>query len=153
MAGPDPKVTKAVQAMKAELAKFLRDANGAITDARKEVSTLAKAAAAADKQVRAADSKAIADINRLYAAMKDDIATFVKQYMAIVRDTDGLTSVRPGAAKALDRYALTLDDKHLAEAEATLKKHRDEVFKQAGPKDKAAIAFGKAIDQLIKDLG
>ena len=143
---------KALQAMKAELGKFLRDASKTLELKKKVVATFVKEATAADKQYLAADKKMVAEINGLLAAMKTDIASFVKQYMDIVRKTDGLTSVRPGAAKALDRYALTLDEKHLSEAQATLKKHRDEVLKQAPKGDKAAVAFGKAVDELIKTL-
>lgn len=153
MSDTNPKVAKALQSMKSDLDKFLRDANAVLEDKRKEIDAFVKAAVAADKQYIEGDRKSIAEINKLYAGMQSDIASIVKEYMGIVRDTDGLTSVRPGAAKALDRFALTLDEKHLAEAEATLQKHKDEVLKKADKKDKTAIEFGKAMDRLIKDLG
>ena len=139
--------------MKADIDKFLRDAKGVLEGKRKEIDTFVKAAEAADKQQLEDDRKITAEANKLYADVQSEIASTVKEYMVIVRDTDGLTSVRPGAAKALDRLALTLDEKYLTEAQATLQKHRDEVLKQADKKDKTAIEFGKAMDRLIKDLG
>jgi hypothetical protein len=149
----DPKIEKAFKDMKADLADFLRDANAKIAGKRKEVEAFAKAAEAADKQHLAAHQKVVSELNRTYDSMKGEIASLVKTYMAVVRDTDGLTSVRPGVAKALDRYSVTLDEKHLEEATAVLEKHKSEVLKQADKKDKAAIAFGKAIDDLIAELG
>lgn len=146
-------VTKALKDMEGELADFLRRANGVVAAKRKEVASFESEATAADKQFHAANQKVIGEINKAYAGMKDDIASLVKSYMAIVRDTDGLTSVRPGVAKALDRYSMTLDSKHLDEAVAVLEKHKGEVVKQVDKKDKTAIAFSKAMDELISNLG
>ena len=69
MSDTNPKVAKALQSMKSDLDKFLRDANAVLEDKRKEIDAFVKAAVAADKQYIEGDRKSIAEINKLYAGM------------------------------------------------------------------------------------
>jgi hypothetical protein len=82
--------------------------------------------------------------------LKDGFAAARADYMAIVKDTDGLTSVKPSVVKALERYRDTANAKFLDEALTNLAKHRDEVVKAAGKSDKKAAKFAAEIDKMIK---
>ena len=75
------------------------------------------------------------------------ITGLVKTYMNSVRDTDGLTSVRPATLKAIQ--TAEKDPSKAAKAIAELKAHAADLKKE---KDKKAKLFEKKIDDIISKL-
>ena len=71
-----------------------------------------------------------------------------KDYKVIVKDSDGLTSMRPGVVKALEKARDTGDSAHIATALGELKKQRADVTKQGG---KTATEFLKELDKFEKE--
>lgn len=128
---------------------------------KKKTKTAAETAQGALKAEYVAYVKAVAafnqDVEKYNATvqqgeklLKEGFAGARAEYMAIVKDTDGLTSVKPSVVKALEKYRDTADVKFLDEALANLAKHRDEVVKAAGKSDKTAAKFAAEIDKMIK---
>lgn len=70
-----------------------------------------------------------------------------KDYKEIVKDSDGLTSVRPAVVKALEKARDTGDSIWIDTAVAELKKQRAEVAKQGG---KSLATFLKSLDKFEK---
>lgn len=111
-----------------------------------QFATFAKEVASYNAEVDAYNS----EIDAIAAGLKSAFTEARAEYMAIVKQTDGLTSVKPSVVKALERFRDTADEKYLNEALAQLAKHRDEVVKAAGKSDKKAAKFAAEIDKLIK---
>lgn len=76
---------------------------------------------------------------------------FTKAYMDIVKSSDGLTSVRPGVVKALERVRDALDEAGIETAKKELKTQKDAVIKSAGLANPKAKKFITKLDELEKE--
>jgi hypothetical protein len=146
-----------VESFKAFVAQQTKDMAAIKARAKKEAATaeakmeahyalLSKEVAAYNAEVEEHN----AEIDKIAADLKSAFAEARADYMEIVKDTDGLTSVKPSVVKALEKYRDTADEKYLDDALTGLAKHRDEVVKAAGKSDKKAAKFAAEIDKMIK---
>lgn len=121
--------------------------NDAYADLQKvEVNKLAKIQAEFRKYELEA-SKAYRDWLAERMTIEKLVAGMTKEYKDLIKDSDGLTSMRPGVVKALEKARDTWSEAHLKAARDELKKQNDDV-KKAGTKE--ATAFLKEMDAFEK---
>ena len=119
-------------------------------------------------QVRAILDGAVSEMDLYNKALKSAVAEYAKhharmcqlfqgatkEYMDIVKDTDGLTKVRPGVVKALEQARNTVNPAKFAAVRKELDAHRNEVFSKNRKNadadvQKMVASFNKAIGDLI----
>lgn len=88
-----------------------------------------------------------------------EVAKMLKAYNAAVRKSDGATSVRPSAVKALQQLAKAPGRKTVSDAVSALETHKASLAKETAKTaktdrrvGKAVGAFTKGIDETLKHL-
>jgi len=125
---------------------------------RNELKKLIEKAKTVEAEKKKLD-KDIAEYKKKITQFKPDplkLPLLVKAYMDAVKETDGLTSVRPSGTTSVQAAEKDASVANIEKVQNALNAHAADVLKQAGSdegKKKTATKFKADLDGIVKKLG
>lgn len=145
-----PKITPPKKSIELpdKMVKELKDLQASYAALTKTVDTIV----AANKKIGPA---AVKNYKSMMTKVNTGLAKAIKSYQSAVKNSDGMTSLRPATVKALQTVSKLPATKTREAAYSELDKHVADIKKQNGKdksKAKAVAAFEKAVGAIKADL-